>query len=105
MVTLARRRARTPEARENQLMDLAVDLAEKQLSEGTASAMLITHYVRMASQKNRLEQEKLQKEIEFLRAKTDAYEADRRSDEKYERALKAFSLYSGHPEEGETDEW
>lgn len=86
-------------------MDLAVDLAEKQLSEGTASAMLITHYVRMASQKNRLEQEKLQKEIEFLRAKTEAYEADRRSDEKYERALKAFSLYSGRPNEGEEEEW
>lgn len=102
---MARRRARSPEARENQLMDLAVDLAEKQLSEGTASAMLITHYVRMASQKARLEQEKLQKEIEFLRAKTDAYEADRRSDEKYERALRAFSLYSGHPDESETDEW
>lgn len=105
MVTLARRRARTPEARENQLMDLAVDLAEKQLSEGTASSMVITHYLKMASQRNRLEQEKLQKEIEFLRAKTDAYEADRRSDEKYERALRAFSLYSGHPEESDPDEW
>lgn len=104
MVTLAKRRARTPEARENQLMDLAVDLAEKQLSEGTASAMLITHYVRLASQKARLEQEKLQQEIDFLKAKTDAYEADRRSDEKYERALRAFSLYSGHPEEDE-EQW
>ena len=102
---MARRKARTPEARENQLMDLAVDLAEKQLSEGTASAMLITHYVRMASQKNRLEQLKLEKEIEFLRAKTEAYEADRQSDEKYERALRAFSLYSGHPEEGDVEEW
>lgn len=86
-------------------MDLAVDLAEKQLSEGTASAMLITHYVRMASQKARLEQEKLQKEIEFLRAKTDAYEADRKSDEKYDRALRAFSMYSGNPEEGDNEEW
>ena len=105
MVTLARRRARTPEARENQLMDLAVDLAEKQLSEGTASAMLITHYVRMASQKARLEQEKLQKEIEFLRAKTEVYESDRQSNEKYERALKAFSMYSGHPEESDPEEW
>lgn len=102
---MARRRARTPEARENQLMDLAVDLAEKQLSEGTASAMVITHYLKMASQRNRLEQEKLQKEIEFLRAKTDAYEAGQRSDEKYERALRAFSLYSGHPNDDEDDEW
>lgn len=104
---MPRRRARTPEARENQLMDLAVNLAEKQLMEGTAPAMLVTHYVKMASQRARLEQEKLQKEIEFIRAKTDAYEADKRSDEKYERALRAFSLYSGNPnlEEGETEEW
>lgn len=102
---MARRRARTPEERENQLMDLAVNLAEKQLAEGTASAMLITHYVRMASQKARLEQEKLQKEIDFLRAKTDAYEVDRQSNEKYERALKAFSLYSGRLGEDEAEEW
>lgn len=102
---MARRRARTPEARENQLMDLAVDLAEKQLSEGTASAMVITHYLKMASQRNRLEQEKLQKEIEFLRAKTEAYEADRASDEKYERALRAFSLYNGNSEDGDEEEW
>lgn len=105
MVTLPRRRARTPEARENQLIDLAVDLAEKQLIEGTAPAMVVTHYIKLASQKTRLEQEKLQKEIEYLRAKTDAYEADRKSDEKYERALRAFSLYSGRPEKDVEEEW
>lgn len=103
---MARRRARTPEARENQLMDLAVDLAEKQLSEGTASAMVITHYLKLASQRSRLEQEKLQNEIELLKAKTIAYEAEQKNDEKYIRALRAFSLYSGHPmEEEEVEEW
>lgn len=101
---MATRRARTPEARENQLINLAVDLAEKQLAEGTASAMVITHYIKMASSKERLEREKLQKEIDHLKAKTEAYEAGRRSDEKYERALKAFSLYSGHPEGMEFDD-
>lgn len=101
---MARRRARTPEARENQLIDLAVDLAEKQLTEGTASAMVVTHYLKMGSMKERLEREKLQKEVEFLRAKTEAYEAGRRSDEKYERALRAFSLYSGNLDDGEYDE-
>lgn len=93
------RRARTPEARENQLIDLAVDLAEKQLSEGTASAMVITHYLKMGSMKERLEREKLQAENEHLRAKTETLEAARKSDEKLERAIKAFTRYSGHPEE------
>lgn len=101
---MAKRRARTPEARENQLIDLAVDLAEKQLAEGSASAMVITHYLKMASGKERLEREKLQKEVEFLKAKTESYEAGRRSDEKYERALRAFSLYSGNPEETDFDD-
>lgn len=105
MVVLARRRARTPEARENQLMELAVDLAEKQLSEGTASAMLVTHYVKMASQRARLEQEKLRKEIALIDAKTNAYESDQRNNEMYQRALKAFSLYSGHPDDDGDDEW
>lgn len=101
---MVKRRARTPEARENQLIDLAVDLAEKQLAEGTASAMVITHYLKMASGKERLEREKLQKEVDFLKAKTESYEAGRRSDEKYERALRAFSLYSGNPEETDFDD-
>lgn len=101
---MARRRARTPEARENQLIDLAVDLAEKQLVEGTASAMVISHYLKMASGKERLEREKLEREVEFLRAKTEAYEAGRRSDEKYEKALRAFSLYSGSAEDGDFDD-
>lgn len=37
------RPALTPEARENQLISLASDLAEKQLREGTASSQVITH--------------------------------------------------------------
>lgn len=94
-----RRKARTPEARENQLIDLAVDLAEKQLLEGTASSMVITHYLRMGSMKERLERDKLRAENEHLRAKTESLEAARKSDEKLERAIKAFTRYSGHPEE------
>lgn len=104
MGILARRRARTPEARENQLIGLAIDLAEKQLIEGTAPAMVVTHYLKLASSKDRLEREKLQREVELLRAKTEAYEAGRRSDEKYERALRAFSLYSGNATEDEFDD-
>lgn len=101
---MARRKARTPEARENQLIDLAVDLAEKQLLEGTASSMVITHYLRMGSMKERLERDKLRAENEHLRAKTESLEAARKSDEKLERAIKAFTRYSGHPEEVADDQ-
>ena len=52
-----RRPALTPEARENQLISLAVDLAEKQLQEGTASSQVITHYLKLGSTKERIEKE------------------------------------------------
>ena len=54
------RPALTPEARENQLVSLAVDLAEQQLRDGTASSQVITHYLKLGSTKERLEKEKLE---------------------------------------------
>ena len=55
------RPALTPEARENQLVSLAINLAEQQLRDGTASSQVITHYLKLGSQKERLEREKLQR--------------------------------------------
>lgn len=104
MIVLASRRPKSPEARENQLINLAVDLAEKQLADGSASSMVITHYLRMGSMKERLEREKLRAENEHLRAKTESLEAARKSDEKLERAIKAFTKYSGHPDEAIEDD-
>lgn len=101
---MASRRAKTPEARENQLINLAVDLAEKQLSEGTASSMVITHYLRMGSPKERLEREKLERENDHLKAKIAVLESGQRSDEMYTRALKAFGIYSGNSEESLEDD-
>ena len=40
-----------PEARENLLVSLAIDLAEKQLREGSASAQVITHYLKLAGRR------------------------------------------------------
>ena len=62
------RPALTPEARENQLIYLATDLAEKQLREGTASSQVITHYLKLGSTKEKLEREKLAEENNLLRA-------------------------------------
>ena len=41
------RPALTPEARENQLIALAVDLVEKRLIEGTASSKETTHLLKL----------------------------------------------------------
>ena len=95
------RPAKTLEGRENQLISLAVDLAEKQLREGTASAQVITHYLKLGSTKERLEMEKLKKENDLLIVKKQAIESSKRMEELYEEALSAFRDYNGqhHDEE------
>ena len=87
--------ALTPEGRENQLISLAIDLAEKQLSEGTASSQVITHYLKLGSTKERLEKEKLEKENELLKAKTESIQSAKRVEELYKEALNAMKRYSG----------
>ena len=62
------RPALTPEARENQMISLAVDLAEKQLMEGTASSQVITHYLKLGSTKERIEKEILEKQKQLIDA-------------------------------------
>ncbi len=93
------RPALTPEARENQLISLAVDLAEKQLREGTASSQVITHYLKLGSTKERIEKEILEKQKDFLDAKTQNLKSIERQEQMYADALKAFRGYSGHGDE------
>lgn len=97
------RPALSPEARENQLVSLAVDLAEKQLREGTASSQVITHYLKLGTTKHKAEMEKLERENELLRAKTESLQSAKRMEEIYEDALKAMKNYSGYEEEIEDD--
>ena len=66
------RPALSPEARENQMISLAVDLAERQLQDGTASSQVITHYLKLGSTKERIEKEILEKQKELISAKTEA---------------------------------
>lgn len=90
------RRASTPEARENQLIALATDLAERQLREGTASSQVITHYLKLGSSKERLEREVLTEQKKLIKAKTDNIEAAKRGEELYMAALEAMKKYSGN---------
>ena len=90
------RPALTPEARESQMISLAVDLAEKQLMEGTASSQVITHYLKLGSTKERLEKEKLEEENKLLRARTDALQSAKRVEELYADAIAAMKRYSGN---------
>ena len=95
------RPALTPESRENQLISLAVDLAERQLQEGTASSQVITHYLKLGTQKAQLELEKLKLENELIKAKTESIRSAEEMKELYVEAINAMKRYSGH---GGTDE-
>lgn len=90
-----RRRALSPEARENQLVALAYDLAEQQLLDGTISSQVLTQLIRAGSVKGRAELLKLERENELLRAKTESLQSAQRTDEIYADALKAMKNYSG----------
>lgn len=96
------RPALTPEAREKQMIALAMDRAEQQLLDGTASSQVITHFLKLGSERERLERERLEEENQLLRAKTKALEDSADMKEMYERAIKAMRDYAGV---NDTDEY
>jgi hypothetical protein len=87
--------ATTKEGRENQLVSLAVDLAERQLEDGSASSQVITHYLKLGSTREQLEQERLTSENELLKARVEQLASAKRIEELYETALNAMRTYAG----------
>lgn len=85
----------TPEAREDQLIALAMNLAEKQILEGTASSQVISHFLKMGSTKEKLEKQILRGNVELIEAKTEALKSEKRVEELYGNALKAMQRYAG----------
>lgn len=100
--TRRKRPALSPDARENQMISLAVDLAEKQLMEGTASSQVITHYLKLASRREQIEREILEEQRELIKAKTKAVASQDEIKELYSEALKAMRKYNG---QGDNDDY
>ena len=96
-----------PDARENQMIALAVDLVEQRLLNGTASSQETTHFLKLGSSKARYELEKLKAENELLKAKAESIHAMQHADEMFEKAIKAMQKYSGNGSvvEEEADDW
>lgn len=91
--------ATTPEARENQMIALAVDLAEKQLIAGTASSQVISHYLKLGSTKERIEKDILLEQKKLIVAKTDNLKSQKNMEELYANAISAMRTYSGRDDE------
>lgn len=94
--------ARTPEARENQMISLAMDVVEERLRNGTASSQETTHFLKLGSIKEKRELALLEQELELKKAKTEAIQSAKRVEELYSKALKAMKSYTG-AEEGDDD--
>ena len=97
-VNFQKRRVRpalTPDSREAQMISMAMDLAEQQLLDGTASSQVIAHFLKLGYSRQRLENIKLERENELLKAKTDAIESAKNVEKLYSEALAAMKSYSG----------
>jgi hypothetical protein len=90
-----RKPATTPEGRENEMISLATDLAEQQIKSGTASSQVISHFLKLGSTRERLEQERLEHENQLTRVKIEQIESQKRVEELYMEALTAMRSYSG----------
>lgn len=85
----------TPESREDQLVALAINLAEQQLLDGTASSQVISHFLKIGSTKERIEREILKEQKDLIKAKTEVLKSEKRTEELYDEAIKAMRRYSG----------
>lgn len=98
-----RRPSMTEEGREQRLVSLTMDLAERQLQDGTASSQVMTHFLKLGSTRERLEQDRLRRENELLQAKVEAMASGQRIEDLYAGAIRAMSAYSGNPQEEEPE--
>lgn len=94
------RPALTPEAREQQLISLAYDEAEKRIRDGTASSQLLTHFLKLGSNREKLEEEALRKNMELTEAKKGSLESSKHSEELYNAAIAAMKGYRGTDDDG-----
>lgn len=97
------RPATTPEARERQLIAAAQDLAEEQISNGTASSQVITHFLKLGSSREQLEQLKIKHENELLQVRRESISEQANMHALYEQAIAAMNTYSGRPAPVEED--
>lgn len=89
------RPASTPEQRENELINLAIGLAEKQLRDGTATPSVIVHYLKLGSSRGQLENKMLEKKTDLVSAQADSVKSNARMEEMYEKAIEAMRVYGG----------
>ena len=98
------RPATNPKDREDELINLAVGLAEQQLRDGTASTQVIVHYLKLGSTRGMLEQEMLENKTKLVKAQTESVQSNKRVEDLYKNALEAMRIYGGAGDPNEPNE-
>ena len=96
----------TTEARENQIISLAYDLAEQRIRNGTATSQEVTYFLKLGSSKEKEEREMMKEKIKLLTAKTEALQSTKKIEQLYSEAINAMRIYSGvnrNEDEDDTD--
>ena len=91
----------TPKEREDEMINLAMNLAEEQLRNGTATPSVIVHYLKLGSTRGIIENDMLSKKSQLLSAQKDKIESDKKVEELYSRAIDAMRLYGGQTDDDE----
>ena len=99
-----RKPATSVEGREGQLVSLAIDLAEKQMQDGTASSQVISNFLKLGTVRESLEREKLTRENKLLEAKVENMVSGKKVEELYDKAIQAMKHYSGQSDHGVFDD-
>jgi Rps23 Pro-64 3,4-dihydroxylase Tpa1-like proline 4-hydroxylase len=94
----------SPEAYENRLINKAYKAVEKRIDSGEATAAELVHFLRQGSIREQLELEKMKKENELLKAKTESIASQKEVKELYAEAISAFRRYSGVPEMNDNED-
>lgn len=98
MTEKKRKPASTPEARESQLINLAYNLAEEQLREGTASPSIVNHFLKLSTQRESLELDNLRSKAKLQEAKAQQIDMAKENEELTKAAIEAMKNYSGSSE-------
>ena len=85
------------------MISLAMDLVEQRLRDGTASSAETTHFLKLASSKERLEMEIMEQQKQLIAAKKENLDSSRRIEELYSEAMKAMKSYSGEQSSNQFD--
>lgn len=86
------------------MIALAFDATESRIRSGEASSQELTHFLKLGSSRERLEQIRLDHENELTRVKIQAIESQQRIEELYVDAIKAMRSYAGNPDPEPEDE-